>query len=547
MNSLRPYQEKLFLETRVALRKNRSVAVQLNTGGGKSHIFAAITSSAYEKKRRVWICVPKSELLWQASKHLFNRNIPHGIIKSTHKESNAYHVHVISMSTIKRRIKDNKIKNFPEILIFDENHIEILGQKYIVENSPETTKIIGFSATQERFDRNFLKHCKAIDFFNSTIWKEKPKYNGIYDVMVKGPPLNDLIEMEYLSPFRYYSPPIKGLEDLTRRGADYDEKELETFFKRNQVYGKAIKHYRELADGKTCLVYCRSVKAAEDTADQFNAAGYRFASIDGKMTDKQREQRINSLKDGTIQGLTSCEILAVGLDIPSVECVIMLRPTFSRPLFFQMIGRGIRVSPGKKECIILDHVGNCTIHLEFEAGKSLYEIMNVDWKFCGNEPKRGKKKGKNAIIMRFCEKCYQWFMGESCDCGHKKAPLASNIKEIDGRLIELKGPISLRERPPEERRQFEDMISAAKAAYMAGIGNAEIDYGPIKELCKIAEQLGYSIMWCYHKLNELEYAVNMPLLSSLQHVKKYKHGWAHFKRLELQKRNRQPETQEAPF
>jgi len=539
---LRPYQDALFLDTRIALRKNRAVAVQLNTGGGKTHIFAAITASAYDKKHRIWICVPKSELLWQASKHLYNRKIPHGIIKASMRESNAFNVHVISMSTIKRRIKDGKIKNFPSLIIFDENHIELLGQKYIIENSPPTTKIIGFSATQERYDKNFLKHCKAIDFFNSNIWKDKPKYNGIYDVMVKGPPLKDLIEMDYLSPFRYFSPPIKGLEDLTRRGADYDEKELDQLFKRNQVYGKAIQHYKELADGKTCLVYCRSVKAAEDTANQFNAAGYRFASIDGKMTDKQRAERIDSLKDGTLQGLTSCDLIAVGLDVPNVECIIMLRPTFSRPLFFQMVGRGIRVYPGKKDCVILDHVGNAREHVVFKPDKSLYELLNVEWRFCGNEPKRGKKKGKNAIILRFCEKCYQYFEGSSCPCGHTKTPLKSNIKEIDGRLIELKGPIPLRDRPEEEKRQFQDLISAAKAAYMAGIGNAEIDYTPIKAISDFAIQFGYNWMWIYHKLNELEYTVNVPLLSAIAHVRKYKGYWIVKKREYLQKRNRQ--TQE---
>ncbi len=538
---LRPYQDTLFIDSRVSLRKYRIVCVQLGTGGGKTHIFAAITSSAFEKKRRIWICVPRSELLWQASKHLYNNKIPHGIIKASMRESNAFNVHIISMSTIKRRIKDGKIKHFPDILIFDEAHIQLSGQRYIIDNAPPKMKVLGFTATPERFSKDFMKRCKMIDFFNSNVWKEKPKYNGIYDTLIQGPPIKDLIELDYLSQFRYFAPPIQGLEDIKTKGEDYDSKELDAFFKRKAVYGKAITHYRELADGKACLVYCRSVKAAEHIADQFQAAGYNFVSIDGKMTDKQRETRINALKNGEIQGITSCELTTYGLDVPNVECIIMLRPTLSRSLFFQMIGRGLRISPGKEHCIILDHVNNVDEHLEIKEGETLYDALNVDWRFCGNE-RRGKKKGKNAIRLKFCEKCYQYFEGPSCPCGHKKAPLAANIKEIDGRLIELKGPIPLRDRPEEEKRQFQDLISAAKAAYMAGIGNAEIDYTPIKELCKIAENLGYSIMWVYHKLNELEYTVNVPLLSALSSVKGFKHGWAHFKRLELQKRNRQ--TQE---
>jgi superfamily II DNA or RNA helicase len=520
--NLRPYQRELVLKARDELRTNKAVAIQLPTGGGKSHIFASITELAFKKGNKVWICVPRNELIWQTSEHLFNRKLPHGIIKAGMNESRAYNIHVISMETIKRRLKDNKIKNFPNAIIFDECHIQLDAQIKIVNQLPTHTKVIGFSATMERLDGRGI----------GVTYKEDKTYNdGLYNSLIEGPKIKDLIEMNYLSNFRYFCPPLEGLEDLHRKGTEYDANELDALLKRRAVFGKAIEHYKQYANGKKALVFCRSVKASEETAQRFREAGFRFESIDGKMTDKQRKDRINALKDGTLQGLCNCEIATYGLDVPSIEVCIMLRPTLSVALYMQMIGRALRVLAGKTEAIILDHVSNLLTHF--------HPLQEYDWQFFGVEKKK-KKKGQSADTLKLCPKCWMYYTGAICDnCGNqkpKRKPI--DMVVVDGRLVEQKGPVPLKDRPYEEKREFNDRISAAIDAFNLAALEGKIHYGPIEDLCKIAESLGYAVLWVYHQLNNLEHAVNVPLLGALAKIKGYKSGWIHFKRMELQKRNR---------
>ena len=139
---------------------------------------------------------------------------------------------------------------------------------------------------------------------------------------------------------------VLGVEKLHKRGTEYKPDELDALLEERAVYGDAVDHYRRHADGKPALVYCRNIEAADKTASVFSSAGYKFENIDGTMTYKRRETLLNGLKYGDIQGLTSCELITYGLDVPRVECVIMLRPTLSRALYCQMIGRGLRPSEG---------------------------------------------------------------------------------------------------------------------------------------------------------------------------------------------------------
>ncbi len=482
---LRPYQQTAINETKSILARYKAAMLQLLTGLGKTFVFANITEMARSKDKRVWIIVPRNELLRQSSDTLRAMKIPHGIINAKSNESRAYEVHVASKDTLTRRIKADKIKNWPDLIVFDEAHLNLDAQIRIAEAAPEKTKIIGVTATPERLDGRGLSE--------------------LYGDISYGPSMQWAIENGYLSNFKYFCPPTEGIDKLHRKGTDYDQKELQELLERKRIFGSAIQHYKQYADKKPCLVFCRSVAAAEDTALRFQAAGYKFLSIDGKMTYEERKKRIEALRNGEIHGLTSCELITYGLDVPVVGCVIMLRPTLSRTLFFQMIGRGLRPSPGKEFCIILDHVNNLLEHG--------HPIDEHEWNFHGTE-KSKKKKGDDIAMASLCPNCFMYFKGDRCDnCNaEKEVKVGKGLVEVEGRLVEIQGPVKLADRPPEEKTE----ISARIKAF--------VEARDIKGLLEVADDLGYKPLWVHRQLVD-EGQVNVDILKEIAQIKGYKSGW----------------------
>ena len=516
--TLRPYQREQVNEAREVLSRARSVLLQAPTGSGKTVQFADITMRTTANGHRTWIIVPRNELLKQASDHLGKHKVPHGIISAKSSESRAYKVHVVSKDTLLRRVKAGKIKNYPDLMIVDEAHLNLDFYIWLRDELPDHTKIIGYTATPERLDGRGLSSASG----------------GLYDEIIYGPSIAELIEMDYLSDMRYFCPPgAEEIKELHRRGTEYNQDELDALLQRRKIYGGAIQHYREHADGKPALVFCRSVKAASETAQRFNDAGYRFENIDGQMSYNRRKELIDGLRDGRIQGLTSCELITYGLDVPRVECIIMLRPTLSRTLYFQMIGRGLRPSPGKDACTILDHVGNLQEHG--------HPLETYDWQFHGRDKRTGNK-GVSASTLRLCGKCFMYYREDECpNCGSKRVKKKrDDIEEVDGRLVEVKGPVELKKRPPEEQREIQDnigrLIEACQLQPDGADGLFKIDESAVSELLVIAESLGYDAKWVYHRCTT-GMAVNYPLLHAIAKVKDYKPGWAYWQGKELKGRN----------
>jgi len=507
---LRPYQQEQMDGARRVLSRARSVLLQAPTGSGKTVQFTEITSRTTANGHRTWIIVPRNELLKQASEHLAKYKVPHGVIAAGMNESRAYKVHTVSKDTLIRRYE--KIKNWPDLLIMDEAHLYLDRQIEIASHLPESTKIIGYTATPERLDGRGLSTASG----------------GLYDEIVYGPDIADLVEMGYLSNMRYFCPPLEGLKELHRRGTEFNPDELDAFLQRRKIYGGAIQHYREHAHNKAALVFCRSVKAAAETAQRFNDAGYAFENIDGKMSYAKRKGLIDALRTGRLHGLTSCELITYGLDVPRVECIIMLRPTLSRTLYFQMIGRGLRPSPGKNHCIILDHVGNLQEHG--------HPLETYDWQFHGRE-KRNNREGVSKSILKLCDTCFLYYEGNKCPyCGGQRdGRKRADLQEVDGRLIEAKGPVELKARPMEEQREITDRINelCEQCQIRPDDNVLELDLSVVSELLSIAAALGYDEKWVYHRVSNGSMAINYPLLHAIAKVKGYKPGWAWYQGKEL--------------
>ena len=535
---LRTYQQEIKEKLKLSIKSgNKYIFVQSATGSGKSIIFSSIISTL-KKDLRAWVIVPRNELLNQSSKHFQKWKIPHTMIKPNRNELKSFKISIVSKDTLMRRL-DN-IKYPPDLIIFDEAHLYLDQQLKIKEYFPDAY-IIGFSATPERLDGRGL--------------------NELYQDIIYGPSIPYLTECGFLSPIKYFAPPLDGLEKLKKIGSDYKESDLESLLLRRHVYGQAIEHYRKYAHKKPGIVFCRSVKAAYETAQQFRDAGYNCECIEGNMTDKQRSEILQGLANGKIDLITNCELVTYGLDIPNVEVGIILRPTLSKALYFQMIGRLLRIFHGKKEAIIFDHVNNLTQHAD-ERYPDLppFYVDDLQWNF------KGKKKKKLCISCKFselksdyckkrkqpvtsckhyrkiekltaklCDKCFLYYSGPKCtNCGYHKEKKAVEVETVPDEL-KIVDPVALKDRPIEEQRVYQDNINELIDNYQTG--DEKIRCEAVKRAIEISKSLGRNIMWVYHKLNDdSRLTVNITLLNEIARQGNYKPGWAWYQKKRLEGR-----------
>jgi len=522
VNALRDYQQGLYIQARQALTTSRAVCIQLATGGGKTPVMSAMCESVYGKHKTAWILVNRKELLTQASAHLLKWNVPHNMIKPGRAESNAFRIHLVSSDTLIRRY--DKIKRWPDLIIFDECHLTLDRQIEIVKRLPEHTKIIGFTATPERGDGRGLS----------------VKAGGVYDELITGPSIPELTEQGYLSGLRYFSPPLEGLSSLKVRGTDYDEEQLEELLKRRKVYGELVGHYAKYGVNpngtrKPALIFCRSIKSADHTAERFRDKGFNFHNIDSTMTDTRRAELVAALTAGTIDGLTGCDIFTYGIDIPRVEYGATIRPTLSRALYMQAIGRVLRpfrdgvTGYRKEEALFFDHVNNILEHQDDRyPGVPLHYVPEISWNFDGVDKRKRDKKQKNVILcphldFMYCDK------GNCATCQHNPDKSVTDARKpmivIPAALVEAPRPVPMAERAPDDQREIQDRIGAAILEY-----KRDMSPGPVGELLKIAESLKRQPMWVYYELtSEDRKTINIPLLHEIARQKKYDPKWVYFR------------------
>jgi hypothetical protein len=481
--------------------------MSLPCGGGKTAIFAEMARTAREKGRTVWICLPRHELMIQASEALARIGVPHGRISAGRAESRAFSLHLVSSNTLIRRWE--KIITPPDFLILDEAHLFYDRQLEICQHFP-AAKILGVSASPERADGRGL--------------------SDIYGELVEGPDVRELVETGYLCSVRYYAPPLDGLGQVHRKGLDYDETALAALLERRKVYGKAVEHYERLAAGKTTLVFARSVAESAKIAAEFRSRGWKFEPVSGETPVRERAAILGGLQSGAIHGVVSCEVATYGLDVPRVECVILLRPTMSKALSTQMIGRGLRRSPdtGKRECLILDHV-----NMIDEFG---HPLAPYEWKFVGRT-KRVRIPMPN-VRLHLCPETWLYCTSPSCvGCPSNHTKRKTRAEAIvDCQLRELAPPVEMKARPVEEQAVFRDRLDSAMERARTAMKTGEIDSGAIGELLALARQIGRQPMWVYWRLSEGRLTANVPLLAEIARIEGYAKGWVFFARQKVAER-----------
>jgi superfamily II DNA or RNA helicase len=311
----------------------------LATGGGKTICLATVIDRALAMGQTCLVVVHREELLAQTiAKVAAITGQAAGIIKAGHKPNHNSPIQVASIATLV-----NRLKHYPafDVLILDEcHHSNSVTWRKVVEHFSNSL-LLGVSATPIRMDGS--------------------GFRGIFDTLISGVSMAELITQGHLSEFKYYAPANGlNLSGLRTRGGDYTRESIEAANSAIEVAADCLKAYHDYLWGKQTLIFAVSVAHSKEIAASFSANGVPAAHLDGRDDPSVRSATMEAFRSGAIRVLSNCALFTEGLDVPGIEAVILARPTKSLGLWLQMVGRALRSSPGKDHAIIIDLGENWT-------------------------------------------------------------------------------------------------------------------------------------------------------------------------------------------
>lgn len=345
---LRPYQSEDIAAIHAA--EARGVRAQLGvaaTGLGKTVVFVSL---ARERGGRTLILVHRDELVRQAA-HKITEIWPDarlGIIKG---DANDIHGHAIvaSVQTLSRQRRLDMLmattahKPFDLIVVDEAHHVAADSYGRVLDaldaGRPGGPLLLGVTATPDRGDGAGLdKHFSEIVFNRDILWGIRAGY------------LSDLrgkrIEVSNLN-----------LAGLKVRSGDFAQEEAGQRMMDAEAPTFIAKAWLEHAKGRRTLVFTPTVEVARETAAELGARGVRAAYVSGDMPLDERRSVLRRYSSGELEVVANCAVLTEGFDEPRTDCVVMARPTKSRALYTQCVGRGTRRHPDKVDCLVLDVCG----------------------------------------------------------------------------------------------------------------------------------------------------------------------------------------------
>lgn len=337
MLTLRPYQA----ECLAAIDKAKSAGVMsqlvvLPTAAGKTVVFSAL---ARKMEARTLVLVERDALVRQTVDkfHIVWPEASVGVVKAERDEL-GYQVTIASVQTLSR---PNRLRRLPlgyDLVITDEAHhaaAESYRRIYERVGAGSTCLHVGVTATPNRADHKGLE--------------------GIFQQVTYTKPLTDMIKEGWLSPPKGVTIRTKtNITGVATRGGDFREAELEAVVNtanRNELIARAM---MEHARDRKAIVFAAGVKHAHTLAKVLSDAGVRAEALDGETPPYRREDMFRRFRAGDLRAVVNFGVLTEGFDEPSVDAIVLARPTQSQALYIQMVGRGLRLHPGKRDCLILD-------------------------------------------------------------------------------------------------------------------------------------------------------------------------------------------------
>lgn len=433
MTELRQYQRDAVDAIRDA---SGNVLLVMPTGAGKTVVMGSIIK---DQTHEVCAIAHRQELVGQISKALAREGIRHRLIASketisyivrdhTRRFGRSFHdpsakVAVAGVDTLTRRTSQLR-QWLPRVKLWliDEAHHVLRGNKWgrAVELFPNATGL-GVTATPCRTDGAGLgSHA-----------------DGVFDTLINGPTMRQLINEGYLCDYRVFAPPtdFKIGEECIGSTGDFTRPKMVAATRDSNIIGDVVDHFVKIAGGAKGVIFNTDIESSEETARQLNARGVSAAAVSSKSTNMERDRAVRQLETGELQVLTNVDLFGEGFDLPSISVVSMARPTMSYGLFCQQFGRALRPEDGKQHAIIIDHVGNVARH-------GLPDRQRV-WSLSRRERNSRVSHDPDMIPTRRCMnvECMGEYeaIHDNCPyCGERYEPAdRSSPESVDGNLIEL--------------------------------------------------------------------------------------------------------------
>ena len=407
LRPLRPHQARALEALRASLASgHRRPMLQAPTGFGKTLTAAHIVQRALDKGKRIAFTVPALSLIDQTFAALEGEGIRCvGVMQGIHERTDRDQpVQICSVQTIARRKRPEV-----DLVIVDEAH----------------------QLHREIF--RWMKDCPSIPFIglSATPWtRGLGKY---YDDMIVAATTADLIRDGFLSQFKTFAPSEPDLAGIKSVAGDFHEGQLADAMDRSVVIGDITETWIKRAERRSTLCFCVNRRHAQHVAERFIEAGVVAEYMDGTTSREDREAIFARFRSGETRIICNVGVLTTGIDL-NVHCIILARPTKSRILFVQTIGRGLRTAEGKNHLLILDHAGN---HLRL----GMVTDIGADRLDDGRERRAGisRKRERNERLPKRCDECKAVveFGAKACPSCGASIHVKPQVESAEGELVEL--------------------------------------------------------------------------------------------------------------
>lgn len=362
------------------LKDSMGSIIVLPTGAGKTHVISLIIEKYLKKfNKKILVLSHVKEILQQNYSSLSNYlDMDIGLYSSGLDSATICDVTVAGIQSVHRK---SHLFDDVGLVLIDECHLvndvdEGMYRKFMNEFSE--ANVIGLTATPFRA-RGYI-HLIESSIFGSICYDLSSKNN-----------FNRLVKEGYLcrliSKATDMDMDTKGVHTIA---GDYVNKELDLRFNTDSVTEQAlVEVLRFTKKYKKILIFAINIDHAERIRELFNEFGVNTGIVHSEMDD-ERETVIDRFKEGFYHALVNVNVLTTGFDVPDIDLIVLLRPTKSLTVYVQSVGRGLRVSPNKTHCLVLDFAGNTAFH---------GPINDVNIK------QKGESKGDGEPITKNCPKC----------------------------------------------------------------------------------------------------------------------------------------------
>lgn len=376
----RPYQKRAVDKMVYALKEHGNSLAVAPTGAGKTIMLSMVAGDMQPAK--TLILQHRDELVAQNLTKFkkVNPEIPVSLYTADHKSWNGRATFGM-VQTLARSKNLNTIPKLDLLVVDEAHHCAATSYKNIIgrvkDRNPECM-IAGFTATPNRGDRKGLR--------------------GIFSNVADQITIKELIDRGFLVPPRAYVVDIAGVQEglskVRKTRDDFDMTEVEAVMNLKVINEEIVKHWKERAGDRKTIVFCSTIKHAQDVLKTFREAGVSAEMVTGDTPAHERAAMIRRLDCGETQVMVNVAVLTEGFDSPTISCVVLLRPCSYKSTMIQMIGRGLRtIDPElypeiiKKDCIILDFGNSLKMHGDIHTnidleGKGAEELGQAPTKEC---------------------------------------------------------------------------------------------------------------------------------------------------------------------